>query len=859
MDGIKYNTAAVLECLNHAAIMCIQEHWLWSFEAGTTIEKLIPDKSYHIRSSDEYHNIEPIAVPRGNGGIATIWNKDLDPFAKRTNEGNERILVTKFEFNKANKICIINCYLPAGEGKRATEDFADDIALIDNLLQKYSGFQLLILGDMNADILHRKGKKEKLLMDLLARYKLQNLNENSHNIPTYIHQSGISRSHIDYIIASENCKWSDFLITTNESAEGTLNSSPHNAIGATVHLRDAQLWKRIEKPQAANKAQRHTPWKEVNPTTYKDAVTYQLSRSNIQHLNTEEAMSTLASIMQKAALKAQTRKPPKQRKSTKMKKIWTPKIAIALKSAKRAFWEWKEGGRPGKQHHLSRQKEKTTKRLRSEQRIEAAKRRATLLQQVMQAAENDDKTFHKLISLNKKGGIQTAALLQDGNLIYDETEQRNMWAEYFGRLSSSNEKTTENEATMLDLIRKCHANSRSHNVAYTSYDVEKAIRSLNKGKSPDLQGVTAEHLQHAPTDCIAAITTIINQIFQEATMPNICKSGFKIPIPKKGKDDKVMSNHRGITITSLLGKVIEKLLQEDTDASILSTQNDLQFGFTKGLSPTMASLCLTEALASAKEEKQQLYVASLDVQKAFDVVSQEKLKIKLHMENLPSTTWSLVDNIYENIEESVRWKGSYSQTFEVAKGVRQGAILSTSLYKLYINDLLNSMAKANVGISLGNVYAGTPTCADDQLLIANSKEEMQAMLQAVHQYAELHLYSIHPSKSSITNFTSSDNTAQEVFWMGEEAIPLTDAFVHLGLEWNAGKCSPNIATRIQQARRASYALMGVGLHGGNGLNPIVSCKIISTYIVPRLLYGLDAVILQKKDIEDISTFHKNRA
>ena len=56
-----------------------------------------------------------------------------------------------------------------------------------------------------------------------------------------------------------------------------------------------------------------------------------------------------------------------------------------------------------------------------------------------------------------------------------------------------------------------------------------------------------------------------------------------------------MSNHRGITITSLLGKVIEKLLQEDTDASILSTQNDLQFGFTKGLSPTMASLCLTEA------------------------------------------------------------------------------------------------------------------------------------------------------------------------------------------------------------------------------------------------------------------------
>jgi hypothetical protein len=49
------------------------------------------------------------------------------------------------------------------------------------------------------------------------------------------------------------------------------------------------------------------------------------------------------------------------------------------------------------------------------------------------------------------------------------------------------------------------------------------------------------------------------------------------------------------------------------------------------------------------------------------------------------------------------------------------------------------------------------------------------------------------------------------------------------------------------ARRTSYALMGAGLHGLNGLPPAVYIHIYKIYNLPRLLYGLEAIKLGKSD------------
>ena len=49
-------------------------------------------------------------------------------------------------------------------------------------------------------------------------------------------------------------------------------------------------------------------------------------------------------------------------------------------------------------------------------------------------------------------------------------------------------------------------------------------------------------------------------------------------------------------------------------------QSDMQVGFTKGMTPTMAALLLSEADNDARTQKKPLYLATLDAKKAFDVV-----------------------------------------------------------------------------------------------------------------------------------------------------------------------------------------------------------------------------------------------
>ncbi len=56
-------------------------------------------------------------------------------------------------------------------------------------------------------------------------------------------------------------------------------------------------------------------------------------------------------------------------------------------------------------------------------------------------------------------------------------------------------------------------------------------------------------------------------------------------------------------IISIFGKVLEHLILGKTKDRFKVEQSDLQFGFTEGLSPVMASLCLTKDIVESYDTK----------------------------------------------------------------------------------------------------------------------------------------------------------------------------------------------------------------------------------------------------------------
>ena len=125
-------------------------------------------------------------------------------------------------------------------------------------------------------------------------------------------------------------------------------------------------------------------------------------------------------------------------------------------------------------------------------------------------------------------------------------------------------------------------------------------------------------------------------------------------IGKKGKDLKLLDNYRGISIPGVTGKVLDEVLKNRRMSTCLAAQNDLQLGFTKGLSPLMAALLLSEAMTHAAEQGETLYIATLDAKKAFDVVDHLALFKQLEAEGTDPVLWKTLKEWYDGLSSSVK-------------------------------------------------------------------------------------------------------------------------------------------------------------------------------------------------------------
>ena len=86
----------------------------------------------------------------------------------------------------------------------------------------------------------------------------------------------------------------------------------------------------------------------------------------------------------------------------------------------------------------------------------------------------------------------------------------------------------------------------------------------------------------------------------------------------------------------------------------------------------------------------------------------------------------------------IRWGNSCSTKHLVTNGVKQGGILSSSLFNVYMNNLSLSLNHSGVGGSLGDNLINHLCYADDLCLMALSSPGMQKLLDTCDAYATSH-------------------------------------------------------------------------------------------------------------------------
>ena len=84
----------------------------------------------------------------------------------------------------------------------------------------------------------------------------------------------------------------------------------------------------------------------------------------------------------------------------------------------------------------------------------------------------------------------------------------------------------------------------------------------------------------------------------------------------------------------------------------------------------------------------------------------------------------------------VIWRDYKSEYFNVSNGVTEWGVISPILLSLYIDPLLLTLKKSQIGCHMNNVYMGALSYADDIKIICPSIRGLNRMLKICNEFAQ---------------------------------------------------------------------------------------------------------------------------
>ncbi|KAK3088399.1 hypothetical protein FSP39_018702 [Pinctada imbricata] len=280
-----------------------------------------------------------------------------------------------------------------------------------------------------------------------------------------------------------------------------------------------------------------------------------------------------------------------------------------------------------------------------------------------------------------------------------------------------------------------------------------------------------------------------------------------------------------------------------------------QQGFQKGLGCLTASFNLQETVLHNLECRSNVYVGFIDTSKAFDTVWRAGLLVKLSKLGVKGRIWTLIDDCHYQTECSVIVNHTQSEWFEALQGVRQGGVLSTFLYLVFIDELIYSIERYSVNFGILNIHTSSPTLADDISLIAIQPNVLQSMLNCVYAYSQKWRFEFNVQKSCVLKFRALGNKMDDEFvWtLGGEILPVEDKYCHLGITIsNNFRQTEHIKFSCSKAKKSYFALSDIG---SPFLNPNTISQLYKRIVLQSALYGCELWHnLSCKDTQELNVF-----
>ena len=833
-------------------IIILEEHWLWPFELS------------HLSSIDSDFSVTAVFdqrlnatsdLRRGCGGVAILWRKSLHASPLSFTDCDRMCGLSVNLPNSYRSLNIIGVYMPSAE--QPQEVYSSYLSSVEHAIsQLNTQGPLLIMGDLNAHLGDRTeanttNPRGVLWNNMLDAHSLVNVSLGPLATGTpYTYSSGGCFTLLDFTVS--NIDASRGISSSCTLDEHPLNTSDHLPVLCSLNLTHIRC-----PPAPAFPNPFSLDWAQA----VSDGSVSQFSLAtdnavrpflNKDYSCIEDLESDILSVAENLRMDAPKCIPPK-RKSPPTRKIHDRILSHLCWKSRCVFRQWKDAGRPrfGTLYDERRKCKRAVQQHLNKQR--ARMERKLIQQRDDMFSSNHPRRFK---SMNQAKPACEKLLVND-SLITDSEDLVTIWSNHF--ISQGKSQSSSNES--LNLIQsdvhdfESVSLSEGDHVLDTAIEVEEvefAINRLKRNRAGGPDKLSPEHLKFSGPVFRNWLCHVFNCITQLERIPSCFKLGIVIPIYKgKGRDPLLIKSYRGITLTSVLAKVFELVLL-DRISPILEDAGIPQLtqtAYRKGISCADSIFAGQEAQLKFTSEGDCIHTCFYDLTSAFDTVEFCVLLKELFHAGVKGKCWRLVKEWYTDLQSQVRVGSNLSEPFPVERGIRQGSVLSPTIFNLVIDPLLSNLRYRNMGLLINGLFLGAFAHADDIRTACTNTHDLSEQVRTVNSFVSSNGLQLCPEKCGIVTAGMSRG-AMDI----DLNLPAEDCMKCLGIWWSADSSSrKSVDDRICKARGAFFAHGQLGAFHGS-LNPLSSRSLIESCIIPSLMYGSESWLLNSTLLHKLESF-----
>ena len=783
---------------------------------------------------------------RPYGGTGYVWTKGLSPSIKpRLEYRHERVTVLEIQ-SSVGPIIVINCYLPyykVSDLASQKDKFIETISFIDSILNDNPNSSFIIMGDMNCNFYSRNNEFSPILQDFIRErdlyccydsmtafnscttYTRFNLKQNSYSLLDYVFVSKSLSNHISKVnIIDSGAILSDhFPVHLSLSIDLTFSSEKRNFPPVTVN------WRSLNESSRRNYElvmENNLDQIEIPHIVHGDHAC-----QSVEHIFLiEQYYTDILRCIHLADLQLPRHRP------TVTKEYWSEELTLLKNDSIVAHDFWKLNGSPRtgpifeakkKSHYLYKLRIRQARDEFNQEKIDSLNENLI---------DGDHHKFWNSYKRINKSKVNCSPRIDN---LTNDCDIANRFADTYKKVYDSLDKQ-KSYSLLTDFnsqYREYHATHCHDSIKpflLTWSDMLDVMSQLKAGKAT-CSFVKPEHILYGSPKLIWHLHLLFNAMIMHSYVPSEFLRGVITPLLKDSEgNNSDPSNYRPLTLSVIFSNLFERALMLKI-GHLLETDS-LQFGYKRRHSVSHAIYSLKTCVDYFTNRGSRVFSAFLDCSKGFDRVNHHGLFLKLMKRRVPLCILDLIIYWYSNLVSVVKWNDSYSESFSVPSGVRQGGVLSPYFFTIYVDDLIVRLRRLRNGCHISETFLAAIVYADDICLLAPCRSALQKLLNECETYGNEWCLSYNPAKSKILLF--GPHSVCPSFKMYGKELSHVNELKYLGVTIVAGKTFSTASMKpLIRFRSSANAILNVPRRSSE---PILM-KLVYSICVPNLTYASEVL------------------